>query len=552
MSETPPRPPISPVAPISCAEVRPYLSAYADGELAEPLRSQIARHLAGCAECAARVGGYRSIDALLASLPATAPSPEVFHTVMAAAREQNAEPVERETLASPFAGLASRRLHVVRPEPRQQDIPALPGARRKSWIATVAPAIAAVLLISLAALAFRGLVMAPHNTNPASTPTISGTILEQTQAQVDEVTKATQLPFTPVMPTYAPDGSSSVQVSVGPNSANVIYLDILWTVTSNRDVSEVRIREVKSGYDYYGYTPDSSDGAATWKLTAGRVWEELKNDSVGQVASLTLGSSVAAGERRGNELSLAVEVTGTSPSTSADSLKATLRQVTLSMDSPNKPIPLTARPPTGLVLHYKAQSRVTGGETPAWSAEAYVNPATDAQRVAVSANGKPRYVDVSQGAQAYRLDTQTNTYATGPRSQFSGEMNPDANGNDNVLQIFRDPYTLLQSGLLWYSGQNAKIGSANVYDYILVSAPNETHVYIDQQAKQVVKMEVKPAVVWSNPPDTLQVYGKDGCSYFTLIEYMQPEGVPAGTFSLTPPSDSHQDQSHVPATVTCS
>jgi hypothetical protein len=171
----------------------------------------------------------------------------------------------------------------------------------------------------------------------------------------------------------------------------------------------------------------------------------------------------------------------------------------------------------------------------------------------VSVNKKLRYVDVSQGSQGYRLDPQTNTYATGSRSQFSGDMNPNAktNGNSNVLQIFRDPYTLLQSGLLWYSGQNAKVGSANVYDYILVSAPNETHVYIDQQTKQVVKMEVKPGVVWSYPPQTDQVFGNDKCSYFTLIEYLQPEDV-ADKFSLTPPSNSHQDQGHIPATVKCS
>ena len=73
MSDTPPPTPISPGAQMSCAEVRPYLSAYADGELAESLRSQVARHLAGCVECAARVESYRSTDALLASLPATAP-----------------------------------------------------------------------------------------------------------------------------------------------------------------------------------------------------------------------------------------------------------------------------------------------------------------------------------------------------------------------------------------------------------------------------------------------------------------------------------------------
>ena len=93
------------------------------------------------------------------------------------------------------------------------------------------------------------------------------------------------------------------------------------------------------------------------------------------------------------------------------------------------------------------------------------------------------------------------------------------------------------------------MGSVNVYDYILVSAPNETHVYIDEQTKQVVKMEVKPAVVWSYPPQTDQVFGNDKCSYFTLIEYVQPESV-ADKFSLTPPSGSHQGSA--PTTLKCS
>jgi hypothetical protein len=161
-----------------------------------------------------------------------------------------------------------------------------------------------------------------------------------------------------------------------------------------------------------------------------------------------------------------------------------------------------------------------------------------------------RYVDVSHGSQGYRLDPQTNTYATGSRSQFSGDMNPDKNGNQNVTHIFSDAYTLLQSGLLWYSGP-AKLGETNVYDYILVSAPNRTDVYIDQNTKQVVQVKVEPNVIWNYPPDSRQVFGNDKCSYFTLIEYLQPEGV-ADKFSLTPPSNSHQDQGHVPTTVTCS
>jgi negative regulator of sigma E activity len=542
--------PIPAGAPMSCAEVRPYLSAYVDGELAEPLRAQVARHLAGCAECAARAESYHATDALLASLPATTPAPDVFHAVMAAAREQNAEPVERETLASPFAGLAARRLRVVRPEPRQQNTPAVFGARRKSWVATMAPAVAAVLLVSLAALAFRGLVTSPR-TGPAATPTTIGTILERTQAQIAAVDRTVHLPFKPVLPTYAPSGTSGVDVSLGYANDNktVIYLDITWMAPSSANLQAIRIREIRAGYDYPGYTSDTSDSAVSWKLVPERLWEPLKSDGHGRITGTVVDSkSVAAGEQRGHDLSIAVEAVGP-PLANIESLRATLRQVTLSLDSQNKDILLVSHPTSRLALHYKAQSQVTTGETPAWSAEVYINPANDAQYVAVSANGKLRYVDFSQGSQGYRWDPQTNTYAIGTRSQFSGEMNPDTDGNKNVLQIFRGPGDLLQSGLLWYSG-TAKVGETSAYDYNLVSAPNLTHVYIDQQTKQVVQVNVEPNVIWSYPPDTRQVFGGNGCSYFTLIEYVQPEGV-ADKFSPMPPN-SHQDQSHIPATVTCS
>jgi hypothetical protein len=183
--------------------------------------------------------------------------------------------------------------------------------------------------------------------------------------------------------------------------------------------------------------------------------------------------------------------------------------------------------------------------------DVYIDPAADAQYVAVSATGTLRYVDVSHGAQqGYRWDAQTRAYATGPRRQFSGDMNPDVNGNGNALQIFRAPGALLQTGYLWYSGAT-KIGSASAYDYILVSAPNRTDVYVDQKTNQVVKVQVDPKVSWNAPSaaDTTQVFGQDSCSYFTLVEYVQPESVPAETYSLTPPS-SHQGD--VPPTLKCS
>lgn len=558
MNNTPPPAPLAQGAPLRCADVRPYLSSYVDGELAEPLRTQVARHVAGCAECAARVESYRETDALLRSLPETSPAPEVFHAVMAAAREQNAEPVEREALASPFAGLATRRLRVVRPEPQQTNAPAaLGGSRRKSWVATAMPAVAALLLVTLAALAFRGLITLPKDTNRAATPTVSASILDQTQAQIAAISRTAKLPVAPILPSYVPNGVSSVKVSPYCDDAKTIScLKIEWTATFNPYLRTVIIRETPNSYGGFpGYIQDTSSGRAGWQLRSGRGWQPYRNASVGQLTTGDQPRSLAAGQYRAGDVYITVEVIGTSPASSDVSLTADLRKVTLSMDGDNKLTPLASAQTNGLVLHYTAQSRVIRGETPNWSANVYINPA-DAQWVEVSANGKPLYVDSSQGSQqGYRLNKQTGAYATGPRSKFSGDMDLANSINRNILQTFSAPGDLFQGGLLWYSGQTAKVGSATAYDYILVSAPNETHVYIDTKSSQVIQLRVDPKARWNSlttAETTTPVFGKDGCSYFTQIEYIQPEDVPAGTFSLTPPSGSHQDQSNIPPTLKCS
>jgi hypothetical protein len=541
MSETPPMPAHE---PMQCAEVRPYLSAFVDNELAEPLRTRVARHVAGCDDCAARAEQYRAIDVLLARAPQTAPSAEVFHAVMAAARERSAEPVEREPLA-PFSRLSMRRLRVVRPAPRHAEVRAAP-ARKAGWAATAIPTIAALLLVTLAALAFRGLIMLPReNAHPTATATPVGSILEQTQQKIDAIALTTPLPFTPVLPTFVPNGVSSVDASLGYASDNttVIYLEIAWNVTSSAYLRAIHIRESKGGYQYFGYTPDYEKSG--WQLVDKRPWQPLKNAGIGQITLGSVDASVAAGEDRG-ALSLAVEAIGTSPRSDMLKLTTVTRQVALSMDGENKQIPIAAIQPNGLTLHYQAQAGLARGETPAWSVNAYIDPATDAQRVEVSADGSRRYVDVSQGAQAIRWDATAHAYATGTRSQFSGDMNPNTNGNFNVMHTFYAPGELLQNGLLWYSGRNT-----TVYDYILVSAPNRTHVYVDQKTKQVVQVKVDADVPWNAPPSptVVQLFGDDGCSYFTLIEYIPPESVPAGTFSLTPPGGASRGVA--PPTVKC-
>ena len=65
-----------------CHEATRYLSAFADGELAEPLRSLVGAHVADCQRCAAEVARVRQTDVLLRAIPRTAPSPRVFHDVL--------------------------------------------------------------------------------------------------------------------------------------------------------------------------------------------------------------------------------------------------------------------------------------------------------------------------------------------------------------------------------------------------------------------------------------------------------------------------------------
>ena len=109
------------------------------------------------------------------------------------------------------------------------------------------------------------------------------------------------MPFRPVYPTNTPNGASGVDVSLGYANDNktVIYLDITWTVTSSANLQAMRIREIRGGYDYPGYTSDTSDSAVGWKLIAERAWTPLKSDGHGRITGTVVDSkSVAAGEQR--------------------------------------------------------------------------------------------------------------------------------------------------------------------------------------------------------------------------------------------------------------
>src|SRR5947209_1903741 len=144
--------------PLRCADVRQYLSAYADGELASPLRTQIAAHLETCEDCRAQLARYQQIDAALAALPRTAPSAAVFERIAAAVATRPSEPAVRESLSG--RRLLHRRREIEVPQWGEEALPLAPAGIRPSrlprWAAAVLPTVAAVLLVAFTAVALRG------------------------------------------------------------------------------------------------------------------------------------------------------------------------------------------------------------------------------------------------------------------------------------------------------------------------------------------------------------------------------------------------------------
>lgn len=63
---------------MTCSGVRDQLSAYYDGELAEPLQAAVAEHLEQCAQCRAEFNGFRRLSELTAQLRTPQPPAEMW------------------------------------------------------------------------------------------------------------------------------------------------------------------------------------------------------------------------------------------------------------------------------------------------------------------------------------------------------------------------------------------------------------------------------------------------------------------------------------------
>jgi hypothetical protein len=102
-------------------------------------------------------------------------------------------------------------------------------------------------------------------------------------------------------------------------------------------------------------------------------------------------------------------------------------------------------------------------------------------------------------------------------------------------------------GLLWYVGP-ATYNNADAYEFLLVTAPHVTRVYVNASSKQVEAVMVDPASSaqpgGANAPSW---FTNDACINYTLVEYVQQN--PNISFSSEPPTGYHSGT--VPAGITC-
>ena len=469
-----------------CASIAPYLSAYADAELAEPMRSDVARHLSGCAQCATKLDHIRSVDALIAQLPHTAPSADVFKRTLAAVHSSGAEShsVIRETLHGAGRAPSRRRAQLESDDASAQENARTPRLlapqRRAPWITAAIPLVAALLLISLAVSLFsRFPSMTRQGASSQPTPSMSGA-LRQTRVAVNAV--ASQLSFKPVIPAYLPNGvAGTVEVSVGPSEqveANSRYLDIRWTFSSG-PAQSLHLRELPAGLGFYGYQPARGGSAALmWTLPQMTPWQGL--------TPTACATCLAVGQT-GDGVQLALDAQPRGSASSA-ALAVWLRLVSLSLDAPyTLPSVTLAAPASSLALRYQAV--VSDGQAQWWDWNVTVIGAAGSQQYsrATGKNGADVTEIINSGLAA-RFDNAAQVY------EPLALPLPSALPPRNVTQPLYDAGAFLLTGELWNLGAHAVTlpdgRRLNAYDLYRVNAAQPEHIYADATTGQVIALVV--------------------------------------------------------------
>ncbi|HEX5158421.1 MAG TPA: zf-HC2 domain-containing protein [Ktedonobacterales bacterium] len=541
-----------------CEDVAPYLSAFADGELLEPLRSEVAEHVATCEACSSTLARYGEIDSLLAGMPRTAPPPEALDDILAVVAAEGEQAERRHAVRSAW-GLTSFKRKIVELEMPLGDKPPLQfrPTTRSRWVSIAIPAIAAMLLVSVALVTFRWLPnnnqIIPPVQQPTATPAPGNETLATTSALVRA--REAQLSFKPILPTYLPDGATLDGVGIDPQHDDMIsqhYLDISWNVNGlGGVVNTIHLHEAPSKLGLVGYSLPSVTPQVEWQI-GNAPWQQVRVDAAPK-------NTAVAQFRAGVAIALDVSTPSTGPQAAAGN--AILRLMSLSMDSryvimPTAPDESSARivsvPYKDMVAHYKVVALNGNGEV-AWREEAYVAPCAStadpcqvSEQYSLGANGPILYTDISSGQRLLHLDQAQQTYTLQPI--IPGDQSATLNGTE-LPRLFYLGNTYLNSGILWYLNETTYAGQ-RVYDLLWTNAPTRTHVYVSKETHQVVAMLVeKNAKIQDGGP--LAGSGALSCTRFTFIEYLAPGASTDAQFAQNIPPSYSQSQEPQLVSLTC-
>ncbi len=536
--------------PMRCGDAAPYLSAFSDGELEEPLRAQVAAHVLGCPQCEAELRRYAAITDLVGTLPRSTPSPEVLDRVLAAVRPAAPSPVTRESLLRRPRLLAPRSLPpILRAGTDAPAVvrPVAGSARRPPTVATrVIPVLAAALLIAFSVFALSRFPLADRlrGSRPVVTPQPVVSVLAESQRQAGAQRAA--LSFAPIVPTYLPPGAALRHVAVGaePSNPALRYLDMTWTLAF--PLAALHVRESPLPLDNRGdfIAGGYSDPALTWNLGPYQWMPGLVEGAPYRCA---------VGEARPG-LSISVDVTSQVSGSACDTNNYAeinvLRLASLSLDAPYAPLTVRAPDSAGTVLHFRAYKSVPSG----YSWDVYVDPMRQRTSITVSdPSGTRLYTDLIANGSLTRIDLKAKRYETLCACQAGNEPRQLTDG---VVTFFATANTLLGSGELWNMGLTGvpkeMVGVARAYKLVLVSAPYPTVIYVDLSTKQILGAQVDYVGMQhpGGPAASSRLSPAGACPSYSQVQFEVPSAVPAGTFAFTPSVGYIQGTVTAP-TVTC-
>ena len=525
------------------------LSMYADGETPREERAEIEARLSACPACSARLDALRSVSATLAALPRTTPSAGVFDKVLAGARrvDNASSAVSRERLGR-ARGIGPVRLREVRLPDTDAPASIAPTRRRSHWRAPFTgalPTIAALLLIALTAglLMRSSLVTTMQPSSATPTPTIPpGDTLNATKSAVGGV--ASLLRFTPVTPTYLPDGARLHAVTVTPLTQGERLLDVTW-IFSAGPLRTLHLREQPASSQASAYTSQATQTQdLAWQVSQSNPWRALE---------MVEGPGWRGVEQTRGDARLSLDTQPAVGASTAD-VDTELRLVSLSMDMPYAmPRVAIGSPHTGSLLRSIASVMGTDGQV--WNWDVTLSGDTRSRNATVtSPSGGLDVTEItaSDGA-GVRLDWIHKVYQTlhGPTLYKSTPH--------GVTEIAYTAETFLGTGQLWYLRTTTITPpgdhSMKVYDLYRVDTALPEHVYADVITGEVVAIFVEANSLTSpggagsaQPYISSAVCAPYKVTYTWII--FEPAAQSASRFNTSSPS-SGWTKGSVPQPFTC-